>query len=506
MTNAKRGITRCMKAEDLLNRTIAGYQLLEILGRGGMSIVFLARPVEQTGKNVAVKILIPADIATFDEFATFQARFQREARAVHQLDHEHILPVLSYGEEDGLFYMVIPMIARGTLSRQLALATGPLPLNEIATYLTQLADAVDYAHQHGMVHRDIKPGNVLIDEEGSVYLADFGIVRLFDSGQSAFEEAPTTLTTTGKIYGTPAYMAPERFKGEPAEPAADIYALGILAYQLVTGRVPFEADNPIALGMKHLTEEPVRPRALRPDLPEPAEAAILKALAKQPSERFSTAAAFAAAFSAGLTGEGQVELVSLAATSAVNEAEAPTIVRADSPIVPLHEKVQPGPLVLSSSPEVLHAEEALTTAPAAVIGAGAALPRSGRPGNFQLVAFSALGIALLLGMSVLAFAAFKLTPAATPSPSIHTPPPGVRGFPTQGHVTPTSSVHVTPTPGSPSSSTPTAAPSSAPTSVITATPVPAPSPTAAPTPTTAPSPAPTPVPSPSPAPTAQGTP
>lgn len=489
-----------MKAEDLLNRTLAGYQLLEILGKGGMSIVFLAQSIENTEEKVAMKILIPSDMATVDEFATFQARFQREAQAVHQLHHEHILPVLSYGEEDGLLYMVIPMIARGTLSRQLAMAKGPLPLGEIAMYLTQLADAVDYAHQHGMVHRDIKPSNVLLDEEESVYLADFGIVRLFDSGQLAFEEASITLTTTGKIYGTPAYMAPERFKGEPAEPAADIYALGILVYQLVTGRAPFEADNPLALGMKHLTEEPLRPRSLRSDLPEPAEGAILKALAKQPSERFSTAAAFAAAFRAGLTGEGLAELVPFAAMSAVSQADAPTIVQAESPLVPTHED---GPLVLSPSLEVLRAEAAPASTSTAVIGPGAVLPRSGRRRSFQLVALSVLGITLLLGLGLLAFAALKLTPAATPSPLIQ-PLPSASSLPTQGHVTPTSSAGVTPTPGSPSS--PPATLSPVPTSVITATPAPALSPTAAPSPTTAPSPAPTPVSSPSPVPTAQGTP
>jgi serine/threonine protein kinase len=498
-----------MKAEHLLNRTIAGYQLLEILGRGGMSIVFLAQPIENTEERVAVKILIPSDVATTAEFASFQARFQREARAVHQLHHKHILPVLSYGEEDGLFYMIIPVIARGTLSRQLAMATGPLPLSEIATYLTQLADAVDYAHQHGMVHRDIKPGNVLLDEEGNVYLADFGIVRLFDRGQRAFDETPTTLTTTGKIYGTPTYMAPERFKGEPAEPAADIYALGVLAYQLVTGRVPFEADNPIALGMKHLTEEPFRPRSLRPDLPEPAEGAILKALAKQPSERFSTAAEFAAAFSAGLTGEGSAELFPVAATSLADqaEAEAPTVVRAASPVVPLYEEIQPAPLVLGSGAEISGSATALASAPTAVVAPGIALPRSDRRGGSRLVALSALGVALLLGVGLLAFAAFKLVPAATPSPSIHTPLPGAGSLPTRGHTTPTlpSSSGATSTPGS--SSSPTTTPSSAPTSVITATPASVPSPTAAPSPTTAPPPpTPTTAPSPAPSPTAQSTP
>src|SRR5581483_4543265 len=255
-----------MRAENLPGRVIAGYRLHEILGRGGMSIVFLARSLENPQDTVAIKILMPSDVAMADELASFQARFLREAQAAHQLHHEHILPVLGYGDEDDLFYMTMPVISNGTLARRLANAGGSMPLDEIAGFLNQITDAVDYANQHGMIHRDIKPSNVLIDERGNAYLADFGIVHIFDSGLLAVDEAPTTLTTTGKLYGTPAYMAPERYKGEPAEPATDIYALGVLLYQLVTGQVPFKADNPLTLGMKHLNEEPPRPRSMRPDL------------------------------------------------------------------------------------------------------------------------------------------------------------------------------------------------------------------------------------------------
>ncbi len=211
------------RSEDLLRRTIAGYRLLEVLGRGGMSIVFFAQCLTDPQDQVAIKLLLPAGAPTPEEFVSFQARFMREAQAASQMHHPHILPVLGYGEEQGLLYMRMPVISGGTLTTRLASTSGPLPLAEIARYLDQLAGAIDYAHQHGIVHRDIKPSNVLVDTHSSVYLVDFGIIHMFDSGLSALDEAPTNLTTTGRMYGTPAYMAPERFKGELAEPATRIH-------------------------------------------------------------------------------------------------------------------------------------------------------------------------------------------------------------------------------------------------------------------------------------------
>src|SRR5215472_17630332 len=339
----KGGTHMLTRSEDLVGRSIAGYRLLEVLGRGGMSTVFLAQRLDHPQDRVAIKILMPSTAPTPEEFVSFQARFMREAQAAYRMHHPHILPVLGYGQEQDLFYMIMPVISGGTLATRLASSSDSLPLAEIAGYLDQLAGAIDYANQHGVVHRDIKPSNVLIDTRGSVYLVDFGIIHLFDSGLYALDETPTSLTTTGRMYGTPAYMAPERFKGEPAEPATDIYALGILLYQLVTGQVPFSADNPLAVGMKHLNEQPRPPRSLRPDLPEPAEAAILKALAKRPADRFATAAAFAAAFDIGLKGQWAEELFPAVSL----EMMETQLQRPWGPIVPPPGgPYQPGPLVL----------------------------------------------------------------------------------------------------------------------------------------------------------------
>jgi serine/threonine protein kinase len=289
-------------AEGLLGRTIEDYQLIRVLGRGGMSMVLLGQSLHDAHVQVAIKVLKPSLSSMVDDYASFQARFRREAKTIHHLHQEHIVPVLSYGETEDLVYMVMPVIDGGTLASRLALHDEPVPFPEIERYLSQLASALDFAHHHGIVHRDIKPSNVLLDKQGNIYLADFGIARLFDPALADLQTGPTSLTILGEIFGTPAYIAPERFVGEQAGPPADIYALGIVLYLLVTGQVPFEAETPLVLGMKHVNEPPRSPRALRPDLPEPAEAAILRALAKQPADRFASAGALAQAFEAGLEG------------------------------------------------------------------------------------------------------------------------------------------------------------------------------------------------------------
>lgn len=482
----QKGNSGRMRAEHLLDRTIANYRLLEILGRGGMSTVFLAQQLEPPRSRAAIKILVPSDFSTLGEFATFQARFQREAQAVHQLQHEHILPVLDYGEEDGLFYMAMPMISGGTLAQRLNAAEGLLPLDEVNSYLSQLTSAVDYAHQHGMVHRDIKPSNVLTDEQGKVYLADFGIVRLFDSGNRAFDEALPTLTTTGKIYGTPAYMAPERYKGEPAEPATDIYALGVLLYQLVTGQVPFDADNPLALGMKHLNEEPVRPRTLRPDLPEPAEGAILKAVAKRPAERFGTASALALAFDTGLAGAWTPELQLFAASQAAAEENQQALISL------------PDDIQLADMPTSIDDHHALAFASTAVNApvVARATPHFWR--NLQIVALAMLGVVILLFATLLVLAALKLVPPVVPSPGMQVLPTSTSSLPTRTGITPVSSGGVTPASGS-NTPAPGTTPTSRPT--VGSTPTPAATPTPVPT-----SSLPTPTPAPSPTPAADGTP
>lgn len=284
------------------HRTLGDYRIGEMLGAGGMSTVYAADDPARPGQRLAVKVLRPPEGAGRAKFA---ARFRREAQATTALHHERIVPVLDYGEQDGIPYLVLPLMAGGTLAARLAQHPGLAPLDEAARSIGEVAAALDFAHAHGIVHRDVKPGNVLLDEGGGAHLADFGIARLYD----VEAETPdwTQLTTAGEILGTPSYMAPEQFQGLSAGPAADVYALGVVLYLLVTGRLPFVGDTALAIGMRHLREEPIAPRLLRPELPAAANAAILRALRKEPAERLASAGALAEAFTQGLDGRWTAE-------------------------------------------------------------------------------------------------------------------------------------------------------------------------------------------------------
>lgn len=504
-----------MQAEQLIGQTIAGYRVLQVLGRGGMSIVFLAQSLDKPQDQVAIKVLVASNISTPEELLSFQARFLREAQAAYQLHHEHILPVLGYGVASDLFYMIMPVITGGTLAHLLAARQGRLPLAEIAGYLNQLASAVDYAHEHALIHRDIKPSNVLLNEQGNVYLVDFGIVHLFDTGPYAVDEAPTTLTTMGKMYGTPIYMAPERFKGEQAEPATDIYALGILLYQLVTGQVPFQADNPLAIGMKHLSEVPLSPRSLRPELPEPAEAAILRAIAKQPSDRFVSASALAAAFDAGLKGQWTEGVLPLSPLVQPGSDYAQRAQPQLAPIVPVPEDPgQTNPLVLGSvppsfRPEVPGADEPTQVDP--LTSHRSSYPNRGPYGPLQadpaplvfspprsrplsriLLAGASLAVLASLVLLLLLGGLFLSLPSSPSSPDQQIHPTSTSGVPIGPGVTPTSPVKVTPalspatTPTHRPKSSPTPDTTPVPTPTSGVTPVATPSPILAPTPTLTP--------------------
>jgi serine/threonine-protein kinase len=298
-----------LNPDRLLGTLVGGYELKRVLGSGGAGVVYLSERPGHAEDVTAIKVLLPPtnDAA---QLAEFRKRFLREAQALGQtLHHPHILAVLASGEDEatGLLYMVMPYIRGGTLVTRLA--SGPLPLPEAAEDVTQLAQALDYAHAQNVVHRDIKPGNVLVDEQRQLYLADFGVAKLFDT-------TATTLTDLGRAIGTPEYMAPEQARGEAITPAVDIYGLGMLTYQLVTGQLPYAATTLPNLLVQIITAPPKRPQDVRPDLPEPAAAVILRALAKNPAERFASPGAFARAFAMGITGQWPAE-VSGQATVAV---------------------------------------------------------------------------------------------------------------------------------------------------------------------------------------------
>jgi serine/threonine protein kinase len=288
-------------ADGFLGKVVGGYTLTQLLGSSDTDSVYLGVKDDAAGtqpEQAAIKLLL-APQETAANRVEFWERFRREAKAWERLQHPHILRLLDYGEDAalGLPYLVLPYLRGGTLEARLA--GGPLPLAEAVRYGEQIATALDYAHSKGIVYRDLNPANVLLDERGEAYLADFGIARIFDP-------ANTTLTATGPVMGmgTPDYVSPEQARGERAGPEADVYALGMVLYQLTTGRVPFEGKSLAHVLMQIITEPPTPPDRLRPDLPEPAGEALLRALAKRPADRFATPGELAAAFALGVKGEG----------------------------------------------------------------------------------------------------------------------------------------------------------------------------------------------------------
>lgn len=276
------------------------YQLQDVLGRGGMAVVYRARQTT-LNRDVAVKI-ISAQLTGQSDFA---ARFRREADLIAKLEHPHILPIYTYGQQGDFLYLVVRLMEGGSLDQRVQ--GKPLPLVDIDRLVRQIAGALDYAHAQGIVHRDLKPNNILLDKFGNAYLMDFGIAKILTSS--------TQLTGTSTLMGTPAYMAPEQWKMSPIDHRADIYSLGVIAYELLTGQIPFDVPTPHQLMYAHLNVETPRPSSLIPGLLSGIDAVILKATAKEPPDRYNSAGELAAALSSAIvaqTEDVRGELVPLA--------------------------------------------------------------------------------------------------------------------------------------------------------------------------------------------------
>ncbi|HEV2582477.1 MAG TPA: serine/threonine-protein kinase, partial [Ktedonobacteraceae bacterium] len=280
------------RGQHLIGKEVGGCLLEQLIGYGGSSAVFLAQP-HASDQKVAVKVFLPHSTMDVSTQKSFYRRFLREAQAASELEHPNILSIYSYGEHQGLPYIVMPYVPGGTLAEHVK-ERGQLTLREAQRYIQQIADALDYAHQQGCVHCDVKPANILLDQDGRVVLSDFGIVRFM---QGAVLNAQQSLKSSEILMGTPEYASPEQALGEALDGRSDIYSLAVTLFFLLTGFPPFRSSTPIKILLMHVHDTPPKLSDMRGDVTARVDKVVEEALSKWPADRYQTAGEFSRALS-----------------------------------------------------------------------------------------------------------------------------------------------------------------------------------------------------------------
>src|SRR5213595_3564980 len=321
-----------MAVSDTLIGTVfdGRYKIVRKLGAGGMPDVYLAED-QELGRRDAIKILNDRHAADAQSIE----RFRREAKNAARLNHANILSIYDRGEAEGTYYIAMEFLDGRSL-KELIIGAGPAPIKISIEYARQILAAIGFAHRHGIVHRDIKPHNVLVGPEGRLKVTDFGIAR---SGASE-------MTEVGSIIGTAQYLSPEQARGAPVDPTSDLYSVGVVLFELLTGQVPFTGDTPLEIAMKHLSEPPKPPSELRPEVPHDLDSVVLRALAKDPSERYASAEEMDADLKRVLDGLPVGEDTAAAATAVLSGAgamaAAPTSIIARPPSATPQRPAPPG--------------------------------------------------------------------------------------------------------------------------------------------------------------------
>jgi len=305
-----------INAQTLIGTVLGTVTLQKVIGQGESGVVFLAQQ-SPTAPQVAVRVLSPAAAQTPGQRAAFLERFHKQINVVSSLEHKNILSVLDYGKHEGMAYMVMPYVGEGTLQSVIE-RQGQLPFSAVARYLDQLSNALDYAHEQEILHLNLKPGNVFLTNGERLLLSDFGLMKVVIERQTS----QMRLLRAGTPVGSPGYMAPEQIMGDVVDARTDLYSLGVMLYQMVTGKTPFQIGTPQQIAAQVLQAPPPSPRLLRNDLPQAAEQVMLQALAKRPLDRHARAQDLARAFRVTLNAAGSLAEPSSSTIAGMANADA----------------------------------------------------------------------------------------------------------------------------------------------------------------------------------------